>query len=151
MTDDIEYPKRGYDTEDVSALREQGSRKPRRRRWGLIALLALVVLPAALFALWTWIALSFSYSRGERVGFAIKLSEKGWLCKTWEGELQMIAIPGAAPETFRYSVRDDSLARALQALEGARVALTYEQHKGVPTSCFGETEYFVTGARRVDR
>ena len=148
MTDDIEYPKRGYDTADVSALRE-GGRGPRRRRWGLIAFLALVVAPLALFALWTWIALSFSYSRGERVGYALKLSEKGWLCKTWEGELQMIAIPGAAPETFRYSVRDDSLARAIQALEGGRVAVSYEQHKGVPTSCFGETEYFVTSARRV--
>jgi len=61
----------------------------------------------------------------------------------------VIAIPGAVPETFRYSVRDDSLARAIQALEGGRVALTYKQHRGVPTSCFGETEYFVTGARRV--
>jgi hypothetical protein len=148
MTDDIEYPKRGYDTADVSALRE-GARQPRRRRWGLIAFLALVVAPVALFALWTWITLSYVYSRGERVGYPLKLSEKGWLCKTWEGELQMIAIPGAVPETFRYSVRDDSLARAIQALEGGRVSLTYEQHRGVPTSCFGETEYFVTGARRV--
>jgi hypothetical protein len=148
MTEDIEYPKRGYDTADVSALRE-GGRRPRRRRWGLIAFLALVVAPLALFALWTWITLTFAYSRGERVGYPLKLSQKGWLCKTWEGELQMIAIPGATPEAFRYSVRDDSLARAIQALEGGRVSVTYEQHRGVPTSCFGETEYFVTSARRV--
>jgi len=74
--DDIEYPKRGYDTADVSALRE-GAREPRRRRWGLIAFLALVVAPVSIFALWTWGALTFAYSRGERVGYSLKLSEKG--------------------------------------------------------------------------
>jgi len=85
------------------------------------------------------------------VGFAQKLSEKGWLCRTWEGELAMATVPGVAPELFQYSVRDDSVARAIQELDGRRVALTYEQHRGVPTSCFGETEYFVTGVRPVSQ
>jgi len=145
MANDAEYPERGYNTKDVAALRE-----PRRRgrRWGLIALATLIVLPAALFALWTWITLSYVYSRGDRVGYAQKISQKGWLCKTWEGELAMSNVPGQMPEKFAFSVRDDAVARQIAQLDGQRVALHYEQHRGVPTSCFGETEYFVTSVHR---
>ena len=118
-----------------------------RRHWGKLALGGLLVIPAAVLAVWTAITLTFAYSRGERVGFAQKISEKGWLCRTWEGELTMNALPGAAPEKFYYTVRDDSLAQAIQALDGRRVVLEYEQHRGVPFSCFGETDYFVKGVR----
>jgi hypothetical protein len=146
MANDAEYPERGYNTKDVAALRE-----PRRpgRRWGLIALATLIVLPAALFALWTWITLSYAYSSGDRVGYAQKISQKGWLCKTWEGELAMSNVPGQIPEKFEFSVRDDAVARQIAQFDGQRVSVHYEQHRGVPTSCFGETEYFVTSVRRV--
>jgi hypothetical protein len=120
-----------------------------RRHWGKLTLTSLVLTPIAVFALWLAVTLGFSYSEGNRVGYNQKLSRKGWLCKTWEGEIALTAQPGVAPEIFRYSVRDDSVARAIQALEGQRVAIQYEQHKGVPTSCFGETEYFATGVQRV--
>ena len=106
-----------------------------------IALLALAVVG------YTWFTLSFTYSSGERAGFMQKLSKKGWVCKTWEGELSLVALPGAAPEKFEFTVRDDAVAARINAAVGQRVALTYEQHKGIPTSCFGETEYFVTGIR----
>jgi hypothetical protein len=121
-----------------------------RRNWGKILLFLVVLGPIAVFAAWTAVALSYSYSEGQRVGFNQKLSRKGWLCKTWEGEIALSNVPGQAPELFQYSVRDDAVAAQIQQLEGARVAITYEQHKGVPTSCFGETEYFATGVRRAD-
>lgn len=88
-----------------------------------------------------------SYSNGERVGYVQKISRKGWTCKTWEGELTMVSIPGTSPQIFPFSVRDDSIARKLNDAAGKRVALEYEQHKGVPSRCFGETEYFITGVR----
>jgi len=104
---------------------------------------------AVLFAGYTAVVLKWSYSAGERAGFMQKLSTKGFICKTWEGELQLVALPGSMPEKFLFSVRDDAVAARINATMGKRVALTYEQHIGVPTSCFGETEYFVTDVKEV--
>lgn len=109
--------------------------------------LAFITLILAGFAAYLWIALHWSYSEGERAGFMQKLSHKGWLCKTWEGELSLVALPGAAPEKFYFSVRDETVAQQINANVEQRVALTYEQHKGLPTSCFGETDYFVTAVK----
>jgi hypothetical protein len=100
-----------------------------------------------LFCGYIWVALSWSYSAGDRAGFLQKLSRKGWICKTWEGELSLVAIPGAAPEKFLFSVRDSYVVSKIEASMGKRVTLMYEQHKGLPSSCFGETEYFVVGLR----
>ena len=122
-----------------------------RRHWGKLAIFGLLVLPALVFTIWAGITLSYAYSDGERVGYVQKLSRKGWLCKTWEGELQLSNIPGSAPILFQFSVRSDSLARAIQAMAGRQVAIYYEQHVGVPSDCFGETEYFVTAVRDVGR
>lgn len=107
----------------------------------------VIGLPIIVFVLWTTIALSYSYSSGERAGFLQKISKRGWLCKTWEGDLQLTALPGAAPEKFYFTTRSDSIAELLNSLAGKQVVLTYQQHKGLPGSCFGDTEYFVTGAR----
>jgi len=111
--------------------------------------LAVVGLISAL-ALYTYIAMSWSYSEGERAGFLQKISKKGWICKTWEGELSLVAMPGAAPEKFLFTVRDDAVAAQLNAAAGKRVALRYEQHKGLPTSCLGDTDYFVVGLREIE-
>jgi hypothetical protein len=124
-------------------------RKRRRWKWPLILLGAIVVVPALLLALWSWISLTYTYSNGERAGYVQKFSEKGWVCKTWEGELSMVNIPGAAQERWQFSVRNDSVAKVILGMMGNRVALSYEEHRGIPTSCFGETQYFVTGVRRV--
>lgn len=111
----------------------------------------IVVLGAlALFALYIFIALQWSYSTGERAGFLQKVSNKGWICKTWEGELSLVAIPGAAPEKFLFTVRDEAVAQKISAAAGKRVTLNYEQHKGLPTSCFGDTDYFVTGVTEIE-
>jgi len=117
------------------------------RKWILIGLLLLVVVPLVGFAAWTWVTLNYSYSSGERAGYLQKISNKGWLCKTWEGELAMTAQPGVAPQIFSFSVRDEAVAKKAMAAAGQRVTISYEQHRGVPTSCFGETEYFVTGVQ----
>lgn len=103
-----------------------------------------------LFALYVYIALHWSYSEGERAGFLQKISYKGWVCKTWEGELSLVAIPGAAPEKFLFTVRDDEVAKLVNAAAGKRVTLNYEQHKGLPSSCFGETDYFVVGVTIIE-
>ncbi len=111
----------------------------------LLAGVGLVVL----CGLWLLAASSYSYSKGDRAGLLQKLSSKGWVCKTWEGELQLASVPGVTPERFAFSVRDEAVAAQVQAQVGQRVTLAYEQHKGLP-SCFGETEYFVTGVRKLE-
>ena len=122
---------------------------PRRSRLWLFLLLLVIVLPVCLFAAWVWITLHFSYSTGQRAGYVQKISKKGWLCKTWEGELAMSTVPGTAPQIFTFSVRDDTVAEKIENAAGQRVALSYEQHKGIPGSCFAETEYFVTSVRPI--
>ncbi len=149
VTDAHEIPDRGYTTSDVAALREDRRPGFTRRHWGKLALGLLVLVPAVVIGIWTAIALGVSYSKGTRVGYVQKLSEKGWVCKTWEGELAMSNIPGSMPEKFYFSVRSDSVAAAINAAEGRRVELQYEEHRGIPTSCIGETDYFVTGVREV--
>lgn len=98
---------------------------------------------------WLWLTLHWNYSEGERAGYVQKLSKKGWVCKSWEGEIAMVSMPGAIPEKFDFSVRDEAVAQKINALAGKRVVLMYRQHKFIPSTCFGETEYFVTDVREV--
>lgn len=116
----------------------------------IISLVMLVVSVMIIFAGYTWVTLNWSYSKGERAGYIQKFSQKGWLCKTWEGELQMIPVPGTVPEKFLFSVRGDDVAHKLNSTMGKKISLYYEQHKGVPTKCFGETEYFVTDIKIIE-
>ena len=112
---------------------------------------ALIAVPLAflLSSFWIWATLNWSYSEGDRAGYVQKLSRKGWLCKTWEGEIAMVTMPGAIAEKFNFTVRDDAVAAQVNALAGKRVVLFYQQHKFIPTSCFGETEYFVNAVREM--
>ena len=118
----------------------------KRAKW-IIA--GILVVPILVFALYTWSALTFTYSSGERAGYVQKFSKKGWLCKTWEGELAMVSMPGTMSEKFLFTVRDDKVADYINNSLGKRVALSYQQHVGIPTSCFGDTEYFVTAVKVV--
>jgi hypothetical protein len=108
------------------------------------------LVAALLFAGYTWASLTWSYAKGERAGYIQKLSKKGWVCKTWEGELAMVAVPGSMPEKFYFSVRDEAVAAQINQAMGRRMVLYYEQHVGVPTSCFGETEYFVKSVKAIE-
>lgn len=116
----------------------------------LKSLTIFLVSAIALFSLYVYIALNWSYSSGERAGFLQKVSHKGWICKTWEGELSLVAMPGSAPEKFLFTVRDDAVAQKVSAAAGKRVTLNYEQHKGLPSSCFGDTEYFVVDVKEIE-
>ena len=110
----------------------------------LVGLVGLAVLGLVGF---TWVTLHWSYSEGERAGYVQKLSKKGFVCKTWEGEMAMVTMPGTVAEKFLFTVPSDALAARLNASVGKRMALHYQQHKWIPSSCFGETEYFVTDMR----
>ena len=122
--------------------------QPKKHHRARTLLLLLILIPAVIIALWTWVTLGYTYSSGDRSGYVQKLSKKGWLCKTWEGELAMVNLPGSVtPQIFNFTVRSDSVAAAIDAVLGKRVTLTYEEHRGVPSSCFGDTGYFVTNVR----
>ena len=111
---------------------------------------AAMLTPILLFALYTWSALTWSYSTGTRAGYVQKFSRKGWVCKTWEGELALVSIPGTVAEKFYFTVRDEDVARRVSESMGKRVSLVYHQHVGVPTRCFGETQYFVMDVKTVE-
>ena len=116
------------------------------RRALIIGLTAIVLVAV----LWTWFTLSWSYSDGERAGVLQKFSRKGWVCKTYEGELALYIVGGVAPEIWAFSVRDEAVVKQLNALVGERVRLHYTEHKAIPSSCFAETAYFVDGVTRVE-
>jgi hypothetical protein len=124
-------------------------RPKKKRNKVLIALFILLLVPVVIIALWIWVALGYTYASGERAGYVQKISKKGWVCKTWEGELAMANLPGTMPQIFSFTVRSDSIAEVLEKNIGKQMSLTYEQHRGIPTTCFGETEYFVIRAQRV--
>ena len=113
-------------------------------------IVGILLVPLVGFTLYSWITLNWSFSKGERTGYIQKLSKSGWVCKTWEGEMAMVTMPGAIPEKFLFSVREDTVAKRINAFAGKRVALVYEQHKGIPTSCFGETEYFIVDIKAIE-
>jgi hypothetical protein len=132
-------------TSDTPATPPPAKKKHRKV---FIVLLVLLLIPAVIVALWIWVSLGYTYSSGERAGYVQKISKKGWICKTWEGELAMANLPGTMPQIFAFTVRNDSIAKVIEQNAGKQVSLTYDQHRGVPTTCFGETEYFVTGVHR---
>ncbi|HSC26820.1 MAG TPA: hypothetical protein VLD67_06075 [Vicinamibacterales bacterium] len=108
--------------------------------------LGVLVLVAGYF----WVVLSWNYSTGERAGWVQKFSKKGWLCKTWEGEMAMVSMPGSITEKFFFTVWDEAVAAQINKSMGKRVSLHYDEKVGLPTSCFGETRHYVTGVTRVE-
>jgi len=113
-------------------------------------LAATMALAALLFIAYTWLVLSWSYSNGERAGYVQKFSHKGFLCKTWEGEMVLVSMPGTVAEKFYFTVRGDQVAQQINQSIGKRVSLVYDQHIGVPSSCFGDTQYFISAVKVVD-
>ncbi|HTJ19655.1 MAG TPA: hypothetical protein VL494_22890 [Steroidobacteraceae bacterium] len=122
----------------------------RRGRFGrfVVILLALVLV---IGALWTWFSLSWAYSEGERAGILQKFSKKGWICKTYEGELALYVVGGVAPQLWYFSARDDKVAEQLAGAVGSQVRIHYTEHRGVPTSCFAETPNYAESFTRVQK
>ena len=118
----------------------------RRNRLKLIAGAGIAAV-LGLGALWTAVTLNFSYSDGDRIGYVQKFSHKGWVCRTWEGELAMSPVPGATPQIFDFTVRDEDVAKRLVTAEGRKVALHYKEKRGIPSSCFGDSRYFIVDVR----
>ena len=112
--------------------------------------LGVIVAVVLLMAGYFWFVLNWNYSAGERAGWVQKFSQKGWICKTWEGEMAMVSMPGSTTEKFAFTVRDHEVTEQINKLMGRRVSLHYEQKVGLPTSCFGETRYYVTKVTRVE-
>jgi ABC-type phosphate/phosphonate transport system permease subunit len=151
MTDETRNDPQVKDTsgdEDI-VMPPAAPKAPRRRwrKWTWIVLGVIVLVPVLVLTAWTAITLNWSYSKGTRTGYVQKFSKKGWVCKTWEGEIAMINVPGAMQERFAFTVRDDSIAALINRHQGQRVVIEYDQHLGIPSSCFGETQYFVKGVR----
>ena len=118
----------------------------RRHRWKIL-LFGFLALVVGAGALWTLITLAYSYSDGDRIGYVQKFSHKGWVCRTWEGELAMTPVPGVAPQIFKFTVRNEAVVKSIREAEGKRVALHYKEKRGIPSSCFGDTSYFISDIR----
>jgi hypothetical protein len=114
-----------------------------------IVLLVIVALGLIGSVAWSWFTLSYSYSEGERAGVLQKFSKKGWVCKTYEGELALYVVSGVAPQIWYFSTRDDELAKKLYSEVGQKIQVHYKEHRGVPSTCFADTPYFAEGFMRV--
>ena len=114
-------------------------------------MLWVLIIPILLFALYTWAVLTWVYSSGERAGYVQKLSQKGFVCKTYEGELVLVSMPGTQAEKFLFTVRNEAVAKRINETVGKRVRLIYEEHIGIPTNCFGESGYFVQDVQLLDK
>jgi hypothetical protein len=120
------------------------------KKWAIRLVVGGLLLFVVGFGLYTFATLEYSYSKGERVGFVQKLSQRGWLCKTNEGDLAMVNIVGQQAEIFHFTVRDDAVAKKIETFAGHKVAIQYEEHRGMPSSCFGDTTYFVVDVSKAE-
>ena len=120
-----------------------------RRGW-IYWVVGAALLPLLIFAAYLAFVLNWSYSDGERAGYLQKFSRKGWVCKTYEGELAMTTVPGVAPVLWNFTVREKAVADQLNTFLGKRIVLHYEEHRGIPTNCYGETNHFVTRVQVID-
>jgi hypothetical protein len=128
-------------------LKETGAKA---KKWGIRLVVGALLLAVVGVGLYTLATLNYAYSKGERVGFVQKISKKGWVCKTDEGELAMVNIAGQQAEIFHFSVRDDEVVKKIESFAGHKVALQYEEHRGIPSSCFGDTTYFVVDVSKAE-
>lgn len=152
MTDPTDTPtaRATPDVAEAAPVAVPPRRSFARRHWGKLTLTTLIGGPIVGITLYTLVVLNFAYSSGERAGLVQKISRKGWVCKTWEGELLLASSPGTIPEKWTFTTWSDSLANVLEESNGKRVALEYEQHVGLWSSCFGESQYFVKGVRVIE-
>jgi uncharacterized protein YwgA len=119
------------------------------KRIFIIAIIAVI----AVFSFSYW----GTYSEGVRSGMVVKISKKGWVFKTYEGQLNLQTFganksPNLVSESFEFSVESDQEAviKALEeaSLSGERVSLKYEERLA-KFFWRGDTKYFVTEVERL--
>ncbi len=125
---------------------------PKKSKWKKRLFFTFLILILA-FVAYIFIC-GITYSSGTRTGVVIKLSQKGVLFKTYEGELNiggMGNIPNTAQvnSMWEFSVRDNNIADSLMKLEGKKVSLHYKEVvKNLVWD--GETKYFVDGVKEIE-
>jgi hypothetical protein len=121
---------------------------PKKSRTALKILAIVTVVIVAGLGI-TLAIFGYHYSEGNRVGIVVKFSKKGFVFKTYEGELNMGGVnpmPGntIANNIWVFSVPKEDVAQKLMKLEGQKVSLHYnEVIKPMPWQ--GDTKYFVDG------
>lgn len=110
-------------------------------------ILVVLLLGAIGGGLYVWIG-GWTFSDGSRAGFLIKVSKKGVVFKTYEGQLNVGGIPseaegsGVSGSIWAFSTTDNELYDQLQDLQGQKVKLYYRQrYQNFPWQ--GKTDYFV--------
>lgn len=83
-----------------------------------------------------------TYSTGVRSGELIKISRKGVLIKTWEGEISQ-GISGAQIFSFSVEDQDETVIKDLQKYQGNYVKLSYKE-RYASFFWLGDTKYFIT-------
>lgn len=109
----------------------------------LIYSLIGAVLAGGLYMLWC----NWTYSEGTRTGILVKISKKGYIFKTCEGQLNLGGFNSESGEAFigntwSFSVNEDYLHPKLEQLEGKKVMIRYKEiNKAMPWQ--GDTNYMV--------
>jgi hypothetical protein len=143
-------------TTSSSDTQEKFADKAKRKvrnffRW-FFAILLLIVIGLGVFVMYV------PYSEGVRAGTVLKISKRGVVFKTYEGQLDLETFGAAMDprnplsQAFMFSVRDEQVVKQLEevSLSGERVNLRYEE-KFIKLFFLGETEYFVVGVERTDK
>lgn len=109
-------------------------------------ILGILLLAIIGLGVYLWVC-NWTYSEGTRAGTLIKMSYKGVLLKTYEGQLNLGGFQtngqdGVVGNIWEFSVWSDDIYKELQNFEGKRVKLHYRQKfKAMPWQ--GKTDYFI--------
>ena len=111
------------------------------------SLLIVIVVITAFF----YFKYFYTYSKGYRAGLLQKISEKGMVFKTYEGEMVLSSVESnsnvaIASEKFVFSVSDEAVAKSMEQIQGKNVVVHYTEKSGkLPWR--GDSHYIVDSVR----
>ena len=111
----------------------------------LFKILLVIVLIAGMLIYWFFFNV---FSEGERKGTLVKLTKKGNVFKTIEGEMWMSCRQVMNAEKFFFSVTDEALSDSLMKMQDECVSVTYKQYRR-SISWRGDSKYVVVAFTRV--
>ncbi|HMO41184.1 MAG TPA: hypothetical protein PKC76_18340 [Saprospiraceae bacterium] len=134
---------------------KEGADEVKRKTWRFTrrTLLILLLLGVLTGAGYLWVC-SWTFSEGTRAGTLIKISRKGVVFKTYEGQLNLGGFQsdgqsGVVGNIWNFSVLKKDVYKELQMYEGQQVKLHYrERYKSMPWQ--GDTAYFIYDIERVE-